>query len=108
MTDPPHVTMTRHEAELIINILTADYNEPPAHRSDNAMLLLRRAIDRLQESLHHNIPIHIEHRYRFALHADDVAVEVQFSLEELRKLARGTHECVVFTAVVPPDPTADS
>lgn len=105
MTTPTHVTMTRHEVELIIDILTADHNEPPAHRSDNARLSLRSAIERLHKSMHHNIPIHIERKYRFLLHADDVAVEVQFSLEELRNLARGTHQAVVLNAVVPSDPT---
>ena len=51
---------------------------------------------------------HAQPKYDFILSVADVAVRVSFTEEELRKLARGTHECVVFTAVVPPDPTADS
>ena len=47
-------------------------------------------------------------KYDFFLSAAAVAVRVSFTEEELRKLARGTHECVVFTAVVPPDPTSST
>lgn len=50
-------------------------------------------------------PFKIEPKYRFELRTRDVLVAVYFSEEELRNLARGTHEAVVFNAVVPPDPT---
>lgn len=53
-------------------------------------------------------PLCVAPKYDFILSAAGVSVRVSFTEKELRKLARGTHECVVFTAVVPPDPTADS
>jgi len=50
-------------------------------------------------------PFKIAPKYYFELCARGVCVAVFFSEDELRKLASGTHEAVVFTAVVPPDPT---
>lgn len=50
-------------------------------------------------------PFKIAPKYRFELRTRDVCTAVYFSEEELRNLARGTHEAVVFNAVVPPDPT---
>jgi hypothetical protein len=55
-----------------------------------------------------DLPLSIAHKYDFVLHTAGVSVRVSFTENELHKLARGTHECVVFTAVVPSDPTADS
>jgi hypothetical protein len=56
------------------------------------------------------LPLSVAHKYDFDLKTAAVGpfVRVSFTEDELRKLARGTHECVVFTAVVPSDPTADS
>jgi hypothetical protein len=55
-----------------------------------------------------DLPLSVAHKYDFVLHTAGVSVRVSFTEDELRKLARGTHECVVFTAVVPSDPTSDS
>ena len=55
-----------------------------------------------------DLPLRVAPKYDFVLKTANVWVRVSFTEEELRKLARGTHECVVFTAAVPPDPTADS
>ena len=63
---------------------------------------------KLRDARFMGFPLYVAPKYDFILSAADVAVRVSFTEEELRKLARGTHECVVFTAVVPPDPTADS
>jgi hypothetical protein len=55
------------------------------------------------------LPLSVAHKYDFDLKtAAYPFVRVSFTEDELRKLARGTHECVVFTAVVPSDPTSDS
>ena len=55
-----------------------------------------------------DLPLRVAPKYDFVLKTANVCVRVSFTEDELRKLARGTHECVVFTAVVSPDPTADS
>jgi hypothetical protein len=55
-----------------------------------------------------DLPLSVAHKYDFVLHTAGVSVRVSFTEDELRKLARGTHECVVFTAVPPSDPTTDS
>lgn len=49
-------------------------------------------------------PFKIHPKYRFELRTRGVLVAVYFTEEELRNLARGTHEAVVFNAVVPHDP----
>lgn len=53
-----------------------------------------------------DLPLCVAPKYDFELKTAAVGpfVRVSFTEDELRKLARGTHECVVFTAVVPPDP----
>jgi hypothetical protein len=63
---------------------------------------------RLRKARLLDLPLSVAHKYDFVLHTAGVSVRVSFTEDELRKLARGTHECVVFTAVVPSDPTADS
>ena len=55
-----------------------------------------------------DLPLCVSHKYDFELNTANVSVRVSFTEEELRKLARGTHECVVFTAAVPPDPTSST
>ena len=55
-----------------------------------------------------DLPLCVAPEYDFILSTADVSVRVSFTEEELRKLARGTHECVVFTAIAPPDPTSST
>jgi hypothetical protein len=69
----------------------------------NTYLILRLA---LIAAKHDNTrAFKIAPKYHFELRTRDVCTAVYFSEEELRNLARGTHEAVVFNAVVPPDPT---
>lgn len=88
--------ITRHLENINLSLSPSDREELLDLRSQ-----LRKA--RLLD-----LPLCVAPKYDFELMTANVCVRVSFTEEELRKLARGTHECVVFTAVVPPDPTADS
>lgn len=90
--------------DYLLELVTHAYEDSDFDsESMNTYLLLRLA---LIAAKHDNTrSFKIEPKYRFELHARDVLVAVYFSEEELRNLASGTHEAVVFNAVVPPDPT---
>jgi hypothetical protein len=94
--------ITRHLEN--INLSVSNAISP----SDRAELLDLRS--QLRKARLLDLPMRVSHKYDFDLNTAAVGpvVRVSFTADELRKLARGTHECVVFTAVVPPDPTADS
>jgi len=92
--------ITRHLGNINLNASTA------ISPSDREELLDLRS--QLRKARLLDLPMRVAPKYDFELKTANVCVRVSFTEEELRKLARGTHECVVFTAVVPPDPTSST
>lgn len=90
--------------DYLLELVTYEYEDSDFDsESMNTYLLLRLA---LIAAKHDNTrSFKIEPKYRFELRTRGVCTAVYFSEEELRRLASGTHEAVVFNAVVPPDPT---
>lgn len=91
--------------DYLIELVTYDYEDCDVDSELKAAYFTLRLGLVAAQGYGNKCPFKIAPKYRFELRARGVCTAVYFSEEELRNLARGTHEAVVFNAVVPPDPT---